>query len=107
MARSKKNRDTAVEEIRTALEKGYKTAHTDASIDVRRYSEWSIHIRIIDPGVKITNVTDRDSEAWDALEAAVSEDTLQQVSVLFIISPKQTKTSGMNFEFENPTPSRL
>jgi hypothetical protein len=106
MARSKKHRDEAVVQIRDLLEREYVAKHPRTQVTVRRYSQWSIRIRIIDPDLKGSLLSVRDGEVWEILEN-LPEDTLQQISLLFMLTPKEAKTSLVNLEFEDPTPSRL
>jgi hypothetical protein len=106
MAKSKEPCDEAVDEIRNLLEREYVAAHPDAQVTVRRYNPWSIRIRIIDPELKGSQLTVRDGEVWEILEK-LSEDTFQQVSLLFLLTPKEAKSSWVNREFEDPTPSPL
>jgi hypothetical protein len=104
---TKPKRDQAVIEIEEVLRRHYLPDHPGARIDVYRYNSASIRIRIIDAVYKGMDLTERDAEVWDVLQRHLSEDTFSQISLLLLLAPSEAKSSLMNLEFENPTPSRL
>jgi hypothetical protein len=87
------------------LEREYLPEHPEAKIDVYRYNSASIRIRIIDPFFGPHRITISDNFTWPCLEK-LSEDTLSQLGLLLLLTPEETKTSLVNVEFEDPTPSR-
>lgn len=106
MASSKQRPDKAVEQIRKLLEPRYRANHPQATVTVKRRDLYSIWVRIIDPDLKGTSIVERDEEAW-AILRELPEDTLQQISLLFLLTPQEAKTSILNQDFENPIPTRL
>jgi hypothetical protein len=107
MAAPKKKPDAQAEQIRTVLERHYLSDHPRAKVDVYRYNAGSIRVRIIDPDFTGKPLTARDTHIWEILEESLAEETLSEINLLLLLTPPETKTSLMNQEFEEPTPTRL
>jgi stress-induced morphogen len=103
-AKKNRNGDRYVEQIRAVLEAKYQPSHPNARIDVKRYNSVSVRVRIIDPDFAGRSRTDRDEEIWGILQS-LPEDYQAEISALLLITPREAKTSLMNQEFEDPTPS--
>ena len=98
--------DTCVRAIREKLVADYGPRHPHAQIDVKRYNSVSVRVRILDPDFARQNRTARDTAIWDILDT-LPEETREEISMLILLTPEEAKTSLMNLEFEDPTPSRL
>lgn len=97
--------DDYIEQIRQALAT-YEAEHPQARIDVYRQNSASIRVRIIDPDFAGSDRADRHDQVWSYLER-LDEWTLNQITILLLLTPAETAESFANFEFEHPTPSRL
>ncbi len=104
MAIQKKGEDKYVRAIREKLVAAYAAQHPRAKVDVRRYNSASVRVRIIDPDFAGYSRTARDTLVWAALDD-LPEDTIAEISLLVLLTPEEAKTSVMNLEFDNPTPS--
>jgi stress-induced morphogen len=106
MATRNQARDKVVQQLRERLDREFLPDHPDARIDVKRYNPASVRIRIVDPVFKDQSLTTRDDAVWKILDA-LPEATRSEISLLLLLAPEETKTSLMNLEFEDPTPTRL
>jgi stress-induced morphogen len=97
--------DKYVKEIRDGL-KEYEAAHSKAEIEVYRYNSASVRIRIIDPDFQGYNRIAREQLVWPML-SKLSDDAQAEITLLVLLTPKETANSFANHEFENPMPSRL
>src|SRR5262245_46999249 len=104
---ARKRKDDAPAQILEVIRQYYIPNRPSAKADAYRYNSASIRVRVIDPGFARTDMTERDEEIWDVLQAHLSDDVLSQISLLLLLTPGETKSSLMNQEFENPAPSRL
>jgi stress-induced morphogen len=98
--------DAYVLRIKDALEE-YERLHPGAAASLYRQNSASIRIRIIDERFARVSKGDRHDQVWDFLANQLDEDTLQEISVLALLSPKETASSFWNEDFENPQPSQL
>jgi hypothetical protein len=96
--------DKHVRRIADLLEREYLPKHPKAKMDVYRYNSACIRIRVMDPGFRGTDLADRDPPLWTILDS-LPDETFTQISLLLLLTPKEAKTSGVNVEFEDPTPS--
>jgi hypothetical protein len=107
MAIRKKKTDTQVDRVRAALERHYLPDHPQATVDVYRYNPASIRVRVIDPDFAGKSLTARDTPVWELLEKTLPEESLAEINLLLLLTPREAKKSLMNLEFEDPTPSGL
>jgi stress-induced morphogen len=106
MKTSRRRTDPDVRKILDTLTTQYKAVHAKAKIDVYRYNWASIRIRIIDPDFAGKDRVQREDMVWGIIET-LPEDVRQQITVLLLLPPAEVKTSFMNMEFEDPSPSGL
>lgn len=99
------NSDEIIDKIREALH-GYESDHPRARIDLYRQNKVSVRVRIVDPGFAGKSKSVRSQEAWTYLDH-VPEDVQSDISLLLLLTPDETKASMVNFEFDDPLPSRL
>jgi stress-induced morphogen len=104
--RKKKSGDDDVRRIVELLARDYQPSHPSAKIDVYRQNSVSIRIRIIDPDFHGKNRVERDRPISKLLEQ-LPESIESQITFLLLLTPKETKTSFANFEFEDPVPSTI
>ncbi|MBI1901836.1 MAG: hypothetical protein HYS13_12090 [Planctomycetia bacterium] len=97
--------DCDVARVAEALRE-YQKSHTRAKVDVYRHNSVSIRIRIVDPDFEGLDRVDRDDEVWKIL-AKLPDEVQSQITFVLALTPKETKKSIANIDFENPIPSRL
>jgi len=98
--------DPEVQALKDALD-AYEAAHPGADAALYRQNSASIRLRVIDRRFEGMTKSRRHADVWDFLATRVPEDTLADVSLVLTIAPAELKHSFANFEFEQPTPSRL
>ena len=101
-----KREDRHVRRIREKLTSAYARQHPCAEIDVKRYSSLCVHIRIVDADFASQSRTARDTAIWDILDT-LPEDTREEISLLTLLTPDETKTSVMNQVFEERSSFRF
>lgn len=99
--------DSHVRQIKKLLLREYRSAHPEAKVDVYRYNPGSIRVRIIDPHFAGTVRAERDDAVRKMLKKHLNEDVREEINLLLLLAPEETRTSLMNLEFEDPTPSGL
>ncbi len=97
--------DTQIQQILDVLAE-YKISHPYAQIHVQRQNNVSLRIRIINPDFEGLNRVDREPPVWNLLRR-LPEDTFLNITMLLLLSPKESERSLANIEFDNPIPSRL
>jgi hypothetical protein len=98
----KVTQDDDLAQIEAALAP-YSNDHGRAIIEVRRRSDVSIRIRIIDPDFKRLDLVEREEELWPLLET-LPEDVLTQITMLILVTPDEKETSFASMEFDDPAP---
>jgi stress-induced morphogen len=98
--------DGDVERIQRALEVGYGRSQRKAKIEVYRYNPGVIRIRIIDPDFAGANRVKREDLIWPILDK-LPDETVEQVTLVLLLTPKEATNSHASFEFDNPIPSTL
>lgn len=96
--------DPAVAALKRVLDE-YELAHRGAVASLYRQNSASVRIRIIDDRFANMSKSQRHDLVWDYLSARLADDTLQEISVLLLLSPKELTSSLMNMEFDHPLPS--
>ena len=79
----------------------YGKKHPKAKIDVQEPDWYSVRIRIIDPDFNGLDRVERDNKIWNLLDR-LPEEVRMNITLVLLLTPKETKTSLANFEFENP-----
>jgi stress-induced morphogen len=102
--KKKKTDDKYVRQIRDRLLREYVSRHPRAQVSVKRYNSVSVRVRIIDPDFEGMSRAERDDAVWEVLDT-LPEETREEISLLILLTPEESKTSLMNVEFENPAPS--
>jgi hypothetical protein len=100
-----KTDDRYVRQIVAAL-KVYEDQHPGAISNVYRYNSACVRIRVIDPAFQGMDWIDRETLIWRCLDT-LPEDVRSEISMLVLVTPKETGKSLANLEFEHPSPSRL
>ena len=92
--------DIYVQQFADALGE-WDAAHEHAQIAVRRVNSACVHIRIIDPDFLGTRRRDRHDQVWSILEK-LPDDTIQELSMLLLLTPDEAKKSYASMEFDEP-----
>jgi stress-induced morphogen len=98
------HRDKYVQAIKERLDE-YERAHPGSVAELYRQNTASIRIRILDDHFAGMSAGERHDMVWDFLAAALDDDTLQEISVLLPLAPKERTDSLMSLEFDDPIPS--
>ena len=99
-------KDTATKQIERALAEGYLPNHPEASLTVYRYNSASIRVRVIDPDFEGRDLVDRETEILPIIRK-LPDDLQDQITMLFLVTPRESKRSSLSAEFDHPAPARL
>lgn len=102
MVRTKKI-DPVLKQIIKALEQ-YAEGHLNAKIDVYRHNNVSVRIRVLDSGFKGISRGQRDDDLW-AILRELPDETVQDISLLILLTPAEAKKSFASMEFDDPIPT--
>jgi len=105
-AKNGKRVDRHLHRIRQKLTNDYASQHPGATIDVKRYTSLSVHIRILDADFASQSPTARDTAIWDILDT-LPEDTREEIGLLTLLTPEEAKTAIMNRVFEDRSPPQF
>lgn len=97
--------DPVTEAVAKQLEQ-YAAAHPDAAIEVYRRNPASVRVRIVDPEFRRKGRSERHKLVWPILYE-LTEEELNEVTMLLLLTPEETETSMVNREFYDPIPSRV
>jgi hypothetical protein len=103
MAAQRGKGDRQVRQVQDILDREYHPKHSRSRIDVYRYNECSIRIRILDPGFAKIDRLRRVDVVWDILEK-LPDELVSQIDMVLPLTVKESKESASNFEFEYPSP---
>ena len=98
--------DGMTRRVHKALAEKYLPLHPDAQITVYRYNSGSIRVRVIDSVFEGKDIADREDEVLPIIRGLPYE-VQEQVSILLLLSPKESERSMLSAEFDHPIPSRL
>src|SRR5947199_7387749 len=82
-----KKPDTALKQIGAAL-KPYAAAHPEAVIELYRYSNVSVRVRIVDPDLAEARRRDRGKEIWKLFDD-LPEEVRADVTMLVLLTPEE------------------
>jgi hypothetical protein len=99
-------RDQAVTALKQVLDE-YEQDYPGAVASLYRQNSASVRVRILDDRYAAMSKSKRHDLVWDYLAARLDDDTLQEVSVLLLLTPREQSSSLMNMEFEHPLPSEF
>jgi stress-induced morphogen len=88
------------------IERALKDALPSARVDVYRYDPYSLRARIVDRSFEGKSLVEREEPVFRVIRA-LPDETQQDLTMLILLTPKEQKTSMMNLEFDDPTPSAL
>jgi stress-induced morphogen len=94
--------DAYVNSVLEILHQDYAQAHAKAKVDVYRQNFASIRIRVIDPDFQGMDRVQRDNLLWKTIEK-LPDEIQSQITMLVLLTPKETKTSFANMEFNDPS----
>ena len=98
--------DDYVKAVVDILKRDYAPLHKKSKVESYRQNFASIRICVIDPDFQGMNLSERDERVWKILER-LPDEIQSQITMLVLLTPKETKTSLAYLEFSDPTPSGL
>jgi hypothetical protein len=96
--------DVSAQKVKDILD-DYEREHSGAAAEVFRLDTYSIWIRIIDERFKGWSRGKRHHTAWPFIADRLTDDEIQEVAFLLLLSPDERPESIMSAEFDNPMPS--
>jgi stress-induced morphogen len=99
-------RDELLERVKSVLDL-YEQAHPNSAASLYRQNSASVRIRIVDDRFRGLSAGDRHDRVWDFISNRLSEDDIQEISVLLLLAPEEQSSSFLNAEFNDPVPSSL
>jgi len=101
LAKKKKVEKMSKEElVREELEKDF------AEVEVRRYNQVSIRLRITDEKFRGLTFDEREREVHRSISRLPS-DIQADITMLILAAPGEKVNPLLNYEFDNPSPDRL
>ena len=85
--------DDLVQKIKTVLDE-YERQHPGAVATVYRQNSASIRIRIVDESFAGWSKGKRHDHAWAFIADRLSDDDIQEISVLLLLTPNEQRSSG-------------
>lgn len=98
--------DRSTQAVEKALSAKYLPRHPRARITVYRYNSGSIRVRIIDSQFDGNSIMDRETDVMPIIRE-LSDQLQDQITMLLLLSPKESERSQLSAEFDNPTRSCL
>lgn len=98
--------DASVEKVKAVLDE-YERLHPGAVANLYRQNSASIRIRVIDERFAQWSKGQRHDYLWKFITDRLSEDDVEEISVLLPLSKAELRSSFMNSEFDDPIPSSL
>jgi len=87
--------------------KHYAPTLPGAKLEVYRAYSSSIWIRVVHPSFAGKRIPERDEPIWTVIRKYVPKEIISHITVVLLIAPEEMEESGMNYEFEHPSPSRI
>ena len=78
----------------------YLKEHPRAQLAVHRQNNAILKVRIIDPDFQEMDRVQREDVIWKYFDS-LPEDTMNQIMIVLLITPKETKRSMANMDFED------
>jgi hypothetical protein len=97
-------KDIVSKQVEKILKEHYLPRYPEAIIEVYRYESCLIRIRIVERRFAGTEIPERDEEIWEIIRKHVPKEIISTITVVLLIAPEEMEDSGMNYEFEHPTP---
>jgi hypothetical protein len=94
--------DETIERIKSALDH-YQSDNPNSCIDLYRHSPYAVRVRIVDPRFASMSRRDRHGSVWNYFDT-LSDETVNDITMLVLIAPGEAKSSGANIDFEDPVP---
>jgi stress-induced morphogen len=102
---SRAKKDEALEAVLAALRR-YQEDHPRAQTKAYRHNSVAIRVRITDPDFAALDNFQRHDLVWKYLDP-LSEEVLNQISMLLLLAPAEVKRSLANMDFDDPLPSAI
>src|SRR5208282_4102894 len=98
--------DAAVVKLKKVLD-NYEQQYPGADATLYRQNSGSLRVRIVDERFAKLSKGDRHDQVWDFLAKDLKNEEMQEISILLLLAPSEQADSFMNWEFDDPIPSRL
>ena len=82
----------------------YEQDHPQSQIELYRQNPVSVRVRIVDVDFAGLEKAERHQTVWAYFDC-LSEEEQSDISMLVLLTPKETARSMANLEFEDPVPS--
>jgi hypothetical protein len=102
-----KKRDRVSKQVEKVLLEHYTPTLPGARCEVYRHLSASIWIRVVHPSFQGKRIPERDEAIWEVIRKHLPKEIIGCITVVLLLAPDEMESSGMNDEFEHPTPSRL
>lgn len=89
--------------IRKALAP-FLAKHPKAQLDMYRRNQYALRLRIIDSAFEGMDLVERDTVIREYLDS-LPDDVMDDLTMIVLVTPKETATSIANFDYDNPQPS--
>ncbi len=99
-------KDKNVKAINFVLDE-FESTFPGAIAHLYRRNSASIRVRIVSKQFNDWSKSSRHDFVWRFLAARLNDQVMADISMLLLLSPKETKTSMANMEFDDPVPSLL
>lgn len=103
MDKRKPATQTQEKAIRKALAP-FLAKHPKAQLDMYRRNQYALRMRVIDPGFEGMDLVDRDTLIREYLDS-LPDEIMDDLTMIVLITPKESATSVANFDYDNPQPS--
>jgi stress-induced morphogen len=85
----------------------YERENPGAVATVYRQNSAAIRVRVVDERFARMSKPDRHDRVWRFISDRLSDDEIQELSILLLLSPAEQRSSFLNAEFDDPVPSSL
>lgn len=100
------SRDELVKKLRNTLDE-YERLNPGAVATLYRQNSASIRIRIIDKRFAGWSRGKRHDQALSFISERLSDDEIQEISMLLLLTPEELSASFINSEFDDPVRSNF
>jgi stress-induced morphogen len=97
-------RDAAAAKLKKSLEK-YERQHPGAQATLYRQNSASLRVRIVDKRFRPWSKGRRHDHVWNFLAKHLTNEEMQEISILLLLAPSEQADSFMNWEFDDPVAS--
>jgi stress-induced morphogen len=92
--------------IQLVLEQ-YEASHSGAIATLYEQTPGAVRVRIVDERFANVSKSNRHEEVFKFLADRLDDDTIEEISILLLLSPSEQNSSFLNQEFDDPIRSHL